>query len=129
MKLCDIDQLRLADLTRAQLEIDPVRAIVSDEFNRKVERPEIGYRIRAIKRLATCKLPIRTEANIAWDVMKNYVSLSCPYCWSSLGVRQEMEAKDGGGSGSITTQNYRCPACNAHASLSVGERDLTFSHD
>lgn len=128
MKLCDIDQLGLADLTRDEFYIDPVRAVVSDEFNRKVPFDGMGYRSRAIDRLAQGKLPIRTENNIAWDVMKRYVVLICPYCASQTNVRMEMLPENGSGSGSVTTQCYQCPACKAKAALSVGERNLAFSH-
>lgn len=125
MKLADIHLLGLSAKTRDNLYIDPVRAVLEDEWNRKTPAGT-SYRTEAINRLATDSLPIRSECNIAWDVMKRYVVLICPYCAANTNVRMEMLPKDGSGSGDSVTQNWECPACKGSASLTVRERDLSF---
>lgn len=122
MKIGDKEFLSLNEKTRDELlEVNTTRAIVSDEFNRK-ELPgtKKDYRERAVDRLVKDNKSFYNEDNIAWEIIKRYISVTCPYC------KNKMNETGGSGSGYSTSQNYHCPGCDSEASLSFGSHSIWF---
>mgnify|MGYP001580031976 CR=1 FL=1 len=122
MKIGDDEFLSLNKRTRDELlEVNTTRAIVSDEFNRR-ELPgtKNDYRERAIDRLIKNNKSFYNEDNITWEIIKRYISVTCPYC------KGKMNGTTGSGNGSHTSQHYHCAGCGSEASLSFGSHSIRF---
>lgn len=124
MKICN-DSFKFLGLlmkTVEKLSFDQTSAIVDDEFNRN--RSLINgedYRTYAIRKLVALCIPWRTECNIAFDVVKKFVSVHCPYCKKVM-ITQGMS-----GSGSSQTTGFLCEKCGATASMEYNpENFLSF---
>ncbi len=131
-KIDELGLLGLLPKTLKDIELDPVRLVVDDEFNRP-DRTGLrkDYRLRAIDRLIADRLPLRSEHNIEHNVVRKFVRLICPYCDDSgsrpaLPIDIEMRVTGGTGNGSGNTTQFKCPACGSTASLTLGEYDLCF---
>lgn len=118
MRYGDEEYNKLAAGTRQELEhVDFTRAVVSDEFHR---RKKGDHRKRAIKRLVASGEPFYSERNITYEMVMQYISITCPYCSA------KMRVTTGGSNGHTWTLDLHCN-CGASANLTVpAEHALSF---
>jgi hypothetical protein len=125
MKACKkaYEFLGLLPKTSIDINFDQTRAIISDEFNRP-ELPHSGgdYRWRAVRRLIALCVPWRTETNIAYEVVKQFVSVKCPYC------KEDMKIDNSSGCGHSQTISFCCNGCKAIASMTIDNESFMSFH-
>lgn len=110
MKMHEIDDLNLSNLSQENIEIDPTRLVVEDEFNKKTSG---SYRDRAIQKLIDLKIPFASEDNIIFELVDKVLSVDCPYCECS------MRRFQGSGNSSSFTLEYLCHECKAKLCLTL----------
>lgn len=124
MNINDIGELGLSKRTKDEMEIDPTKLIITDEFHRRdsIGAPKVPYAERAIDRLIRTRIPWYTEWNITHTAVKRYVRVQCPYCQTDMVIRGD------GGSGLQHHWDLRCDSCHATGSLRMpAESALSFS--
>lgn len=120
MKFKDVKRyIQATDLSQIHLNITDV--LTSDFFNRP-RRTGDDYRQDVISYLANERLPISANQNLIWELARQYIRLTCPYC------SEQMEATGGGSGNDIAySSNYKC-ACGATAQIEIAiGRGLEFT--
>jgi len=102
--------------TLEEMEVNITDLVVSDEFNRRRafdERNGLSFREHAVARLLEIREPFSTDQNIGWELRKQLITVTCPYCGAI------MERRQGGASGGHESDEYGCPKKECKAKVSI----------
>lgn len=115
------EKLGVSKKTVDEMWVNPLRLLVSDEFNRRDKPGEPSYRERAIKRAIASRMSFESEDNTVFEMMEQFVKVICPCCGG------ETKFCGGGGVSGKMRMEYTCKrkGCNTTVNLTVAEGALS----
>lgn len=93
-------------------DINPLEAAALHHFNCK-QKLGRSYREDAIDDVVSKEMPLQSEGNCDFDLMRRYVHVQCPYCGTDMGYNNSSAS-----SGQTTTY-YLCSECKAEATVTI----------
>ena len=98
------DHLGVSKRVAAEAYVNPLRLLVSDEFNRNlpVGGKGLHYHTRAINRAISAKVDFDSEINSLVELANRVITITCPVC------KRKMQSGNAGGNQNGMCISYRC---------------------
>jgi hypothetical protein len=96
----------------SDIELDPSRLIITQEFERKDLNCPSDYRERSLDALLKAGIRWHTDGNILVNATRRFVVVHCPYC------HREMDGDTASGNMDTMNVHFKC-LCGAEAPLEM----------